>query len=121
MKPLFRILLLNLLVVAGCSVFVPKETLYLRSAQDKATQEEVRQRLGPPTIVNSTQSDASVWVYQILTYDPGGRATATGTWCDEYVLTFDSQAVLRRWTHQSHFDGLSTATYCVPGGYQEKS
>lgn len=122
MKPLFQISFLSLLlVIAGCAVFVPKETLYLRSAQDQATQEEVRQRLGQPTLVSSTQSDTSVWVYQFRTYDPGARASATGTWCDEYVLTFDGQAVLRRWTHRSHFDGLSTATYCVPAGYQEKS
>lgn len=89
------------LAVSGCTLFEGKETTFLRSAQDRATQEEVRQRLGPPQLATSTQSAESVWVYQVRQQQPGSRINAPGLWCDEYVLTFDSQAVLRRWTHRS--------------------
>lgn len=110
------------LTVMGCAMVEPKETAYLRTAQDRATQEEVRQRLGPPTLTAATQTGEALWVYQIRTQQPGNRTTAPGMWCDEYVLTFDDQAVLRRWTHRSYFHGGEYApTYCVPGGYQVKT
>lgn len=107
------------LIALGCAMVEPKETAYLRTAQDRATQEEVRQRLGPPTLTAATQTGAARWIYQIRTQQPGNRTTAPGMWCDEYVLTFDDHAVLRRWTHQFYFHGGEYApTYCVPGGYQ---
>ncbi len=110
------------LIAMGCAMVESKETAYLRTAQDRATQEEVRQRLGPPTLTAATQTGGALWVYQIRTQQPGNRTTAPGMWCDEYVLTFDEQAVLRRWTHQSYFHGGEYApTSCVPGGYQVKT
>jgi outer membrane protein assembly factor BamE (lipoprotein component of BamABCDE complex) len=123
MNGLLPVLLLSLLVlIQGCSLFIPKETLYLRSAQDRATQEEVRQRLGQPMLTSATQAGEMVWVYEVRQEDPGSRWTSTGLWCDEYVLTFDNQSVLRRWTHKSQFHGGERMpTYCVRGGYQEKS
>src|SRR5581483_8867748 len=84
------------LIAMGCAMVEPKETAYLRTAQDRATQEEVRQRLGPPTLTAATQTGEALWVYQIRTQQPGNRMTAPGMWCDEYVLTFDDHAVLRR-------------------------
>ncbi|MEK7293547.1 MAG: hypothetical protein AAB049_01105 [Nitrospirota bacterium] len=123
MNGLLPVLLLSLLVlIQGCSLFIPKETLYLRSAQDRATQEEVRQRLGQPMLTSATQAGEMVWVYEVRQEDPGSRWTSTGLWCDEYVLTFDNQSVLRRWTHKSQFHGGERMpTYCVRGGYQAKS
>jgi hypothetical protein len=110
------------LIAIGCAMVEPKETTYLRAAQDRATQEEVRQRLGPPTLTAATQTGEALWVYQIRTQQPGNRMTAPGMWCDEYVLTFDDQAVLRRWTHRSYFHGGEYApNSCVPGGYQVKT
>ncbi|MGH7205264.1 MAG: hypothetical protein ACREI2_03520 [Nitrospiraceae bacterium] len=110
------------LAVSGCALFEGKETTFLRSAQDRATQEEVRQRLGPPQLATSTQSAESVWVYQVRQQQPGSRINAPGLWCDEYVLTFDSQAVLRRWTHRSYFHGGEVmSTYCVADGYKPTS
>lgn len=110
------------LTVSGCALFEAKETTFLRSAQDRATQEEVRQRLGPPQFTTSAQSGESVWVYQVRGQQPGNRFTAPGMWCDEYVLTFDSQAVLRRWMHRSYFHGGEfMPTYCVPDGYKPAS
>ncbi len=116
-----RLLVLSLtlfLPAAGCMLFIPQETLYLESAQDRATQEDVRQRLGAPTKALTSQAGEPVWVYHIRVEDPGTRWSWTGMWCDEYVLTFDKQAVLRHWTHKSEFHaGERMPQYCVPGGY----
>jgi hypothetical protein len=123
MRPLCQLIWVWLvLAVSGCTLFEAKETTFLRSAQDHATQEEVRQRLGAPQATTSTQSGEGVWVYQVRDQQPGNRITAPGQWCDEYVLTFDAQAVLRRWTHRSYFHGGEVMpTYCVPDGYKPAS
>ncbi len=123
MKRPGMIVLLTLLVLAtGCALFVPTETRYLRSAQDRATQEEVRQRLGQPALIASSRAGETVWVYRVREQEPGNRWTSSGLWCDEYVLTFDQGAVLRSWTHRSHFHGGELMpTYCVPDGYPSKS
>jgi len=36
------------LLGAGCGLFLDEEMIYLQAAQDRATQQEVRDRLGPP-------------------------------------------------------------------------
>jgi hypothetical protein len=42
--------------------------------------------------------------------------------CDEYVLTFDSQGILRRWTHASELHGGELMPVsCVSSGDQSKS
>jgi hypothetical protein len=114
-----RVLLACLCIIAtGCTLFIPRETLYLKSAQDRAEQEEVRKQLGSPAVITSNQEGEVIWVYQVRAEEPGSRWTSSGLWCDEYVLTFDRQAVLRHWTHRSYFHGGELMpTYCVPGGY----
>ncbi len=110
-----------MLVMVGCTVFIPKETRYLEGAQGRATQDEVRQELGPPQFTE-TQAGTTIWVYQVRQQEPGGRTVVTGAWCDEYVLAFDGRAVLQRWTHRSFFHGGEVMpTYCVPDGYRSKS
>jgi hypothetical protein len=123
MKTLVAVLFLSLFIMAvGCALFVPKETRYLQSAQDHATQEEIQQQLGSPALTGSSERGEVVWVYRVRQEDPGSRWTSTGLWCDEYVLTFDQQAILRRWTHRSEFHGGELMpTYCVTGGYSSKS
>ena len=118
MKPRIAIPLLGLFtMLLGCALFIPKETRYLESAQGRATQEEVKQELGPPALMRSNQAGESIWVYRVREQEPGNRWTSPGLWCDEYVLTFDHQAVLRSWTHRSHFHGGELMpTYCVPNG-----
>jgi len=118
----FRWLLVVSLLFVGCVLFEAKEMTYLRQAQDRANQEEVRERFGPPAVIKSAEAGESIWVYQIREEQAGSRMTAPGTWCDEYVLTFDSQGVLRRWTHQSHFyGGELMPTYCVSDGFNAAS
>jgi hypothetical protein len=109
------------LVMVGCTLFVPKETRYLHRAQGRATQAEIRQQLGPPMFTDR-QAGETIWVYQVREQQAGGRALGPGTWCDEYVLAFDDRAVLQRWTHTSYFHGGEIMpTYCVPGGYTRAS
>jgi hypothetical protein len=113
-----------MLLMVGCSLFVPKETLYLKTAQDQATQEEVRQRLGAPAMMTSTKAGESVWVYEVYDIEPGCQSTwcAGGSWCDEYVLTFDTEGILRRWTHKAkRHGGELMPTYCVSGGFNPPS
>lgn len=110
--------------VMGCALFVPKETLYLQSAQGHATQEEVQKRLGSPRFTGTTRAGEAVWVYQIFEIAPGGQDTwsTRGSWCDEYRLTFDKQAILQRWTHQSQVHGGELMpTYCIWDRFQPEN
>jgi hypothetical protein len=110
------------LFLIGCVLFIPKETSYLRSAQDRATQNDVKRELGSPSLAVATRAGESVWVYQVREEQSGSRMTASGLWCDEYVLVFDGRGMLRSWTHQSQFHGGEMAPkYCVPSDYQSKS
>jgi hypothetical protein len=110
------------LLLVGCALFVPKEISYLRSAQDRATQDDVKRELGSPSLTGAARAGESVWVYQVREEQSGSRMTAPGLWCDEYVLVFDGRGVLRSWTHESEFHGGERMpTYCVAGGYQSKS
>jgi hypothetical protein len=124
-QALMRTILVGLaLLGAGCTVFVAKETLYLESAQDRATQEEVRQRLGVPKFTANASDGRPIWVYQVYYEDPGpaNKWGAAGTWCDEYVLTFDAQGILRSWTHKSEgHGGELMPTYCVTDGFKPPS
>ena len=121
-KELLRTALFGLsLLGTGCEVFIAKETLYLRTAQDRATQEEVRQRLGPPHLMATSHAGEPVWVYQVLAIDPGVQNSwgTPGAWCDEYVLTFDKGGILRRWTHKSEgHGGELMPKYCVTDGFK---
>jgi hypothetical protein len=43
-------------------------------------------------------------------------------WCDEYVLTFDPQGVLRRWTHKFQLHGGKLRPMdCVDNGFKPVS
>lgn len=125
MKALMRTALVSLaLLGTGCTLFIEKEALYLRSAQDRATQEEVLQRLGKLHLVATSKAGDPIWVYQIYYEEAGAQNKwgAPGTWCDEYVLTFDKHGVLRHWTHMSEgHGGELMPTYCVSDGFNPAS
>jgi hypothetical protein len=103
---IFAVVLLTL-CLAACSLVTPKESRYLKSAQDRATQDEVRQQLGTPRSATATPAGETVLVYEVREIEAGSQNTwaTAGSWCDEYVLRFDSQQVLRQWTHKSFFHG----------------
>jgi hypothetical protein len=95
------------ITMAGCSLFQSKEAIFLQDAQNRATQNEVRETLGLPQATASTRSGGSVWIYEIHQIEPGCQNTwcATGSWCDEYVLRFDTEGILREWTRKSYLHG----------------
>lgn len=99
------LLALSLVVLGtGCVLFLAKETRYLLSATDRATQDEVRQHLGPPIKATTDREGQTAWIYEIREFVQGGNVSyeMTGSWwCDEYTLYFDTQGVLRNWTHTS--------------------
>jgi len=96
MKLPFSLIVILTLTICGCVFFETNERRFLSHGQGHATQEEVRQRFGPPTLTKTAPSGEPVWVYQSYDWQPGSRVTAPGTWCNEYRLMFDDQRVLRR-------------------------
>lgn len=98
-------LILSLIIGAiGCVLFLAKETRYLLSAKDRATQEEVKQYLGQPTRIMTNTTGAAVWTYHIREFVQGGNnawTMAGSWWCDDYTLNFDEHGILRHWMHES--------------------
>lgn len=105
MNRLIRIAIVFCVVaLPGCTSGT-NETRYLRQAQDRVTQDEIRERWGESKNVRPVDTGGSVWVYEKREQQAGNRYTAPGIWCDEYVLTFDQDRILRHWTHRSEFHG----------------
>src|SRR5574341_754390 len=74
MRTLLQVAIAGLFVtLSACALFVPNQSLYLQSAQDRATQEEVRQRLGVPHSTKSTSAGESVWLYEVRELEPGSQ------------------------------------------------
>jgi hypothetical protein len=113
-------------VVLGtsCGLFLDQEMIYLKSAQNRATHQDVRDRLGPPPWTVPRSAGETTWVYQMTQREKGGNniLDIVGYWCDEYVLTFDQSGVLRHWENKSqkHRDPPSPAT-CVTNGFMSKA
>jgi hypothetical protein len=89
-----------LLILIGCSVLEPQEVIYLHKVKDHATQEDVTQRFGQPVATKPLDGGGAQWTYQFPYWDYGDRNTPARQLCDAYVLTFDSNAVLRRWVRR---------------------
>jgi hypothetical protein len=98
-----------IVVLASCALALPKESRYLRDAQGRDSQEQVRQHLGPPAEATIGAGGNAVWIHRLRKLQSGDLWTSTGVWCDEYVLIFDD----RHWTHKSKFcGGELTPNYC---------
>ncbi len=110
--------LVLLLVMTGCSLLIPKESRYLKVAQDRALGEEVQGKLGPPIERTTLPGGGTLWRYEVREEQPTHRGTPTGFWCDEYRLTFDRGAVLRHWTHRSFFHGGALRPEPCQAGYE---
>jgi hypothetical protein len=95
------------LLTLGCSLFMSKESVYLSGANNHATQEQVRLKLGKPKTTKLTQAGDPVWVYEVRDIEPMSQSSwsTLGSWCDEYTLRFDTAGVLRDWSHQSYVHG----------------
>ena len=105
MKSTLTIAFAVLCMTAGCSLLIPKESRYLKTAEDRATGGEVQQKLGAPTERISMPTGEALWRYEVLEEQPTHRGTPTGFWCDDYRLTFDASGGLRHWTHRSFYHG----------------
>ena len=85
-----------MLLLVGCQ-YNPWRAVYLASGVDRLTQDDVAQRLGPPTATHRLSKGGMVWLY---------RYTVMPNWivllgeCTDYVLTFDEKESLRRWARQ---------------------
>lgn len=122
MKSTLLIALAGCCVATGCSLFIPKECRYLKAVEDRATGEEVRQKLGVPLDTTiSMETGELLWHYEVLEEQPTHRGTPTGFWCDEYRLAFDRDGVLRRWTHRSFFHGGELRPEPCRDGYERST
>lgn len=95
--------------LTACAVVASQETTYLQSAQDHATQSDVRSALGAPQKVSRTDT-GDVWIYDRYSLEPGAQTTwsTSGSQCDQYTLRFDGEGVLRNWTHNNYRHGGET-------------
>jgi len=89
-----------LAALAGCVLLEPWQVTYLRTAENRATQQEVKEKLGAPLRVTRSEGDGTEWYYEFFDYDPGDRIHPGVSWCDQYWLSFDDRALLRRWQHK---------------------
>jgi hypothetical protein len=87
---------LRVWVVATLAAFsltacTPWRIAYLRDAVNRATQDEITTRLGPPHAARELTTGETVWRY--LSYQGD-------LLCLEYILRFDQAGILRQWTRQ---------------------
>ena len=94
MKSTLTIALAVLCMTAGCSMLIPKESRYLKTAGGQATSDEVQRQLGRPIERTLVQTGEALWRYEVLEEQPTQRGTPTGFWCDDYRLTFDASGVV---------------------------
>jgi hypothetical protein len=74
--------------LAACT---PWRIDYLRGSVNRATQDEITTRLGPPHAARALTNGETVWRYQSYQGD---------LLCLEYILRFDQAGILRQWTRQ---------------------
>jgi hypothetical protein len=86
--------LLVAIIVLSLASCTPWRVGYLRSAVNQATQDDIAKRLGAPHLEKGLTEGGSVWTYQYR------RLGEYGSYCTEYVLTFDGDRVLREWRGQ---------------------
>ena len=103
MKYTLTFVLALLCVAVCCSLFIPKESRYLKVGQGQASSDEVQRQLGMPIERTSVPTGEALWRYEVLGEQPTHRGPPTGFWCDDDRLTSDAGGVLRHWTHRSFF------------------
>ena len=78
-------------VAFSLTACTPWRMAYLRDSVNRATQDEITTRLGPPQAVRALTNGETVWRYQSYQGD---------LLCLEYILRFDVAGILREWTRQ---------------------
>ena len=93
-KNILEVIVIGLLILTACS----SGSKYFQDAVNEATQEMVAKRYGSPHKTESRSEGGEVWTYFERgsgTAGFGGQVRGGG--CRAYLLTFDKEAVLRRW------------------------
>jgi hypothetical protein len=80
-----------LVAAVSLTACAPWRVEYLRDAVDRATQDEITTKLGPPQAARELATGETVWRY--LSYQGD-------LLCLEYILRFDQAGILRQWTRQ---------------------
>lgn len=88
-------------VLMGAVACAEFETGYFQGRVNKATEQMVVKRYGPPHKVEQREGHQTVWTY----FDRGSATsgyvgTARSSFCLAYVLTFDREEILRGWQQQ---------------------
>ncbi|MBX3234773.1 MAG: hypothetical protein KF814_01355 [Nitrospiraceae bacterium] len=91
--------------LAACGSLQSREAAYLNESRGRATQTEVREHLGAPQTTRTVESGDTIWIYEKREQQAGNRYSAPGTWCEQFLLTFDKQSVLQQWTQRTDFQG----------------
>jgi hypothetical protein len=92
--------ILILLSLVSCT---PWRVSYLEEAANRATQDDVTKKLGPPHSTRELDTGESVWTYQYRgsSVSGSGGYVSGGSHCREYILTFDQNKILREWRRQN--------------------
>jgi hypothetical protein len=87
----WRVWVVATVVAFSLTACTPWRIAYLRDAVNRATQDEITTRLGPPHAARALTNGEAVWRYQSYQGD---------LLCLEYILRFDPAGILRQWTRQ---------------------
>jgi hypothetical protein len=80
-----------LAVAFSLTACAPWRMEYLRQAVDRATQDEITTKFGPPQAARELTTGETVWRYESYQGD---------LLCLEYILRFDQAKILRQWIRQ---------------------
>ncbi len=88
-------------ILSSCAA--QRRAQYLNEANNKATQDDIAVKLGPPDRKQSLSNGKEIWAYR---YTGSSVSTNEGnvsgsSWCWDYNLTFDQSKILRDWVRQS--------------------
>jgi hypothetical protein len=87
----WRVWVVATVAALSLTACTPWRMAYLRDSVDRATQDEIATRLGPPHAARALTNGETVWRYQSYQGD---------LLCLEYILRFDQAGILRQWARQ---------------------
>jgi outer membrane protein assembly factor BamE (lipoprotein component of BamABCDE complex) len=93
-------LFLLLFGLPGCTAW---QAGYLKAQVHKASEEDVRSRLGRPTQVKQFEDGGTEWLYHVFSdpmFDFGYKGQPAEPTCKEYILTFNERRILTYWIAQ---------------------
>ena len=98
MRKMSGVLVAACLVLSACALFQSWQTIYLKKAVNHATKEEVLEHMGPPRDSRKANTGGSLLLYRVKEFQAGDLNGPGRWWCDDYVLRFDQDDILRQWS-----------------------